>query len=109
MKYTYVISEENQKVECIASFAGKPVRGIAKCNPEEEFDPEKGKMLAKLRCDFKLAKKRRAKAKKNYNTILKEYEALRSRLNNASEYVLDSLEEYSTTKKALAEYEDSLR
>ena len=46
------------KVICVSSYAKKPVRGVAKCNPNDVFDEEKGRRLAQLRCDYKVAQKR---------------------------------------------------
>lgn len=57
MKYTFNIHDN--KVVCVSHYAGKPVRGIAKCNKEfDKFNSETGMELAKLRCDTKVASKR---------------------------------------------------
>lgn len=57
MKYFYQV--DNNTVYCVAKYAGRGIVGIAKCNTDyDEFDEEKGKQLAKLRCDVKIAKKR---------------------------------------------------
>lgn len=45
-------------VVAISTYAGKTVRGIAKCDPEDAFDLEKGKELAALRCAKKIEKMR---------------------------------------------------
>ena len=47
-----------KKVICVSSYAGKPVRGVAKCAPDDEFDEDFGRRLAQTRCDFKVAQKR---------------------------------------------------
>lgn len=50
MTYNYHIDTEGKKVVCIAHYAGRAVRGIAKCNFEyDEFDIKAGKELAKAR------------------------------------------------------------
>ena len=55
----HMFSIGDNKVVCISKYAGKPVRGIAKCDPEyDEFDVETGKELAQSRCDVKVANKR---------------------------------------------------
>ena len=54
----YRIYETPNKVIAVSSFAGQTVRGIAKCNPADEFDPEKGAALAAARCGVKIAEKR---------------------------------------------------
>ena len=63
MRYKFYPTDN--KVVCVSSFAGKAVRGIAKCDPKDTFNLEDGKKLAQARCDYKIAKKRvlRARAK----------------------------------------------
>ena len=42
-KYKYY--QAGNKVIAVSTFAGRTVRGVAKCNPKDNFDLEKGKML----------------------------------------------------------------
>ena len=55
---SYRIYEAPNKVIAVSSFAGQTVRGVAKCNPADEFDSEKGAALAAARCGVKIAEKR---------------------------------------------------
>lgn len=55
---SYRIYETPNKVIAVSSFAGQTVRGVAKCNPVDEFDSEKGAALAAARCGVKIAEKR---------------------------------------------------
>ena len=74
MKYFYQVNENT--VYCVAKFAGKGVVGIAKCNTNyDKFDVEKGKALAKLRCDVKIANKRCKNAKIRWDEAHKMLEA----------------------------------
>lgn len=63
MRYRFYVTDN--KVICVSSYAGKAVRGVAKCDPKDTFNLEDGKKLAQARCDYKIAKKRvlRARAK----------------------------------------------
>lgn len=62
MHYTYY-TDDKSRVACVVMYAGRAVKGVAKCNTEQDtFDLQKGKELAKLRCDYKLAEKRIRKA-----------------------------------------------
>ena len=63
-RYKYFISDN--KVVCVSSFAKRAVRGIAKCAPDDKFNVEIGKKLAKLRCDEKVADKRANRALEKY-------------------------------------------
>jgi hypothetical protein len=55
--YSYIIDKDNRTVTAISEYAGKPVKGIAKCSPEDEFDENVGVKLATARCKTKIAKK----------------------------------------------------
>jgi len=54
--YKYIVT--GNKVIALSTYAGKTVRGVAKCAPGDEFDIEKGKDLATARCAYKIAQKR---------------------------------------------------
>lgn len=108
MAYKYNVNEEQRRVECVSSFAGKSVTGAAKCNPEDNFNVEDGKKLAKARCDYKVSKKRKKKAYQNYARALKDFEAAKERLYNASNYIIDATLEVDANFKKLKEIESEL-
>ena len=56
--YKFIELPEQRKVICISSYAGRSVKGVAKCAPNDEFSMEYGKRLAQARCDVKIASKR---------------------------------------------------
>ena len=56
-KYRFYTNGKNLVV-AVTSFQGQNVRGVAKCNEQDEFDLETGKKLAAARCAMKIAKKR---------------------------------------------------
>ena len=64
----YQFKNENggTTIVAISTYAGKSVKGYAKCNPNDTFDFEKGKQLAAARCNLKIAEKRRQRASKKY-------------------------------------------
>ena len=64
-RYKYAMYRDKRNVRCIvciSHYAGKPVKGIAKCDPVDPYDEEYGKRLAKARCDQKVAEKRTQRA-----------------------------------------------
>ena len=78
-KYKYYKTKENTIV-AVSTYAGKEVKGYAKLNPTDEFDEEKGKKLAALRCNKKIAHKRKmaalkkiVKAEEDLNKAKKDY------------------------------------
>lgn len=56
-KYRYYTNGENVVV-AVASYAGRTIRGVAKCSEQDEFDLETGKKLAAARCAMKIARAR---------------------------------------------------
>ena len=64
-------SDSVRKVIAVSTFAGKPVRGVAVCAEDDEFDLEFGKKLAKARCDVVVAKKRLNRAMISLMRLLK--------------------------------------
>ena len=76
---TYKYYFGKNTVVAVSSFAGKTVRGVAKCGPNDEFDIEKGKKLARARCARKIAEKR-------YKRALKKCDEAQQALNKATSY-----------------------
>lgn len=96
--YKYIV--HGNKVICLSTFAGKAVRGIARCAPCDEFDVEKGKKLATARCAEKVARKRydraNRKVKEAYEQFLK-----------ASEFYRHMLKYQRDAERALIEANDA--
>ena len=93
-QYTYHVTED--KVYCITKFAGKAIKGVAKCDPEDTFNLDTGKKLAQLRCIAKIAKK------KHKIAIMKMEEA-RNKLHDATKYMITAEENYNDTFKKMCE------
>jgi hypothetical protein len=51
-KYKYY--HNGNQVIAVSTFAGKTVKGIAKCDPNDTFSLETGKHLAALKCNNKI-------------------------------------------------------
>lgn len=90
----------NNMVVAVSSFAGKKVRGVAKCNPNDTFDIEKGKALAEARCAEKIAKKRLKRAYERTDAAKAELYAATKRYADAFEYEAAAEQAYN---KACAE------
>ena len=90
----YTDNNENpSKVYAISSFAGKTVRGTAKCDSKDTFSQEKGKELAAARCAVKIAKKRLARASKKLTEACAQRIAARKYETDMTEYYLSANEE----------------
>lgn len=59
--YTYTKNGSNVIVAA-STYAGKTVKGYAKCDPSDTYSFEKGKELAAARCAEKISLKREARA-----------------------------------------------
>lgn len=88
-KYNYFTDEKN-KVIAVATYAGKPVRGVAKCDPQDSFDLDTGKELAAARCNMKVAKKRQANALSQMKAAEKAYENAKKHYDNMIQYYDDA-------------------
>lgn len=97
------------QVIAVSSFAGRKVRGIAKCNPKDAFDLEKGKALAAARCDRKIAKRRMARAADKYSDAFAAVLAANERYEKARQYYMDAIDKSDAAiemeKKILEEME----
>lgn len=73
-KYKFFIAKKVDgtpyQVIAVSTYAGRKVRGVAKCNPCDEFSIENGKKLAAARCNLKIAEKRVKRAKKKLDEAI---------------------------------------
>lgn len=107
MKYTYNMG--NNKVVCVSHYAGKPVRGIAKCNEEyDKFNAETGMKLAKLRCDEKIALKRINNTTRKVNKAIEEMIEAQDVVEKLTNLLESSMQEYAQIKADRANMEDQL-
>lgn len=92
-KYNFY-TDGKTKVVAVSTYAGKAVRGVAKCDINDTFSLEKGKELAAARCNEKIAKKRFTRAQNMYVDMhvdmLIEHDKLLARFTKALNYRNDS-------------------
>ena len=101
-KKNYKVYTHGNEVVAVTSFARRPVRAVAKCDPRDTFDVEFGKALAIARCDVKVADKRLAAAKKR---LVKAHEAMliaKRELDAANKYFNLAQEEHVDAYKSVA-------
>ena len=104
-KYHYIeyTDKENGKryIIALSTYAGKTVKGVAVCDPEDEYDFEYGKRLAAARCEEKVAQRRLRNAEAKYKEA-------KARLADSKDYVWKMGNYYSDSRVALAEAAVSL-
>lgn len=88
--YRFVVTPT--KVIALSSFAGRTVRGVAKCHPGDSFDEEFGKRLAAARCNKKIAEKRYARAQSEYDRMSKEVKIFCDEARKVCGYLRDAYE-----------------
>ena len=79
------------------------MRGVAKCNPADEFDLAKGKALAEARCNAKVAEKRFKRAKSKCEETFKAYGEAIAKHNKMVDYYEDALAAKELAEKEIAE------
>ena len=100
-RYKYFTDEKNRKVIVISTYAGKTVRGVAKADPRDGFDVEKGTILAKARCDAKVASKRAKRATKKMNEARDFLIDARNYYEDMNSYYNDSITAMNLANKNL--------
>ena len=88
--YRYIVTPN--KVIAISSFAGKTVRGVAKCHPGDVFNEEIGKELAAARCGRKIAEKRFNRACDRCDEVFNLKHKMDLKFDKMLEYVMNSHE-----------------
>lgn len=96
-KYHFYVGKN--KIVAVSTYAGKSVRGVAKCDPRDEFDMEKGRALAAARCAERVATKRQARAKAEFNRAYANFTKAQKRLEDMNVYMVDSKKAVITAKE----------
>lgn len=98
-KYRYVVHDGVDKnhqtvkeVIAISTYAGKTVRGVAKCDPRDEYSVEAGKALAAARCELNVSEKRAERAKTKYDEAMAQLEAAKAYFVDMEHYLTDSMD-----------------
>ena len=98
----------SKTIVALSTYAGKVVKGIAKCQPGDNYDFEKGKQLAAARCDTKVCQKRLARAQKKMHTLANAVEEVNRQYAKVCSYYDDAVKEAFEASKRLREIEDKL-
>lgn len=106
--YNYKYVTAGNKVIALSTFAGKTVRGVAKCAPGDVFDEEKGKDLATARCAYKIALKRQKRANKKYKAAADEYAKALKFLKQMETYVNRAEGELDAAKDAVNYFSENI-
>ena len=92
--FTFKNDKGSMSVAAVSTFAGKKVRAVANCDPTDEFDLEKGKMLAAARCNKKVATKRLMRATDKYVEASLAAEKAIAHFEHMRAYFMDSVDQF---------------
>lgn len=107
-KYHFYYNEENRTVVCTTLYKEQMVRGISKCDPEDEFNVERGKKLAYLRCKAKFARKKFKHALNVEKDAFVVANRAKYNLDKACEFVSDAEMQLTYALNELDEFEAKL-
>ena len=91
MRYRFYTDDKNTTY-VVTSYAGKPVRAKAKCDPRDGYNRVIGEGLAAARVDVKVAEKRYSNAQRKYNEAMENAFQAQKHLIAMEEYLHDSTE-----------------
>ena len=90
-KFFHFTNKEGQNViSAVSTYAGKTVKGYAKCDPRDSFNQENGEKLAAARCNSRVAQKRLARAKKKLEEARVQLEQAKNYYARMTSYFDDS-------------------
>jgi hypothetical protein len=113
MKYSldkykyYQFKNENggTTISAVSSYAGRKVKGYAKCDPRDSFDVETGKQLAAARCNAKIAEKRVNRASAKYLEAQRQLADAQAFFKRMSVYYTDAVDELDTALEEVVKLE----
>lgn len=103
---TYTNRSGVKETVAVTTYAGRPVRAFAKCNPEDSYDEEFGATLAKYRCNQKVAEKRVKRATTKYNEAVDAYISAVAYLEKMKEYLNDAQYDYEVAQSVTDKFLD---
>lgn len=86
----YRFYDAGNKIIAVSTYAGRQVRGVAICHPDDKFDIETGKKIAAARCNCRIANKRYERAQAKYVEAQKQFVCAQRYLDKMKEYMTDS-------------------
>ena len=95
-------------IVAISTYAGKIVKGFAKCRDTDEYNEEIGKKLAAARCDLKVCVKRKERALRQKTEVAQKIEKLSKYYLDMCEYYDDALDECVESLERVKAIEDSV-
>lgn len=90
--YKYYVNSSKGEVIAVCRYAGQNIRSIAKCHPDDEFNVERGKAIAKAKCEVKVGQIKVRNATNKYYVAAKAADEAQRRYNAMKQYYIDSVD-----------------
>ena len=102
-QYAHFVNSAGQTViSARSTYAGKTVKGYAKCDPRDTFDAAKGEKLAAARCNKRIARKRLLSANAKVDAARKALVEAQARLDKMLSFQADATHRASAAEDELA-------
>lgn len=92
--YSFHIDEKGKKVVAVTHYAGRTIRGIAKCSPADTFDIELGCKIAVARAEKKVAQAKIRNASAKYLAAAVAADAAQKRFDDMKQYYMDAVDQF---------------
>ena len=92
INYKIYVNEEKKQVIAVCRYAGRNVRAMATCSPEDAFNKLLGMDLAIWRCERKVAKLKIKNAAEKYMEAAKKADEAQRRYDAMKQYYMDSVD-----------------
>lgn len=102
--YKYYVNLSKGEVIAVCHYAGQTVKSVAHCHPTDEFDLDKGKAVAKAKCEVKVGQIRVRNATKKYCTALSAAAKAQKRYEDMKQYYIDAVDFFDDAVIALDKY-----
>lgn len=103
--YKHTNKDGVKEIIAVSTYAGKCVRGVAKCDPRDEYNEEIGAALAVGRCAARISEKRRCRADKMLNEAQAKVQEAKRHEVKMGNYYSDAVKQEKEAKEWLANLE----
>ena len=99
--YSFYTNENKGEVIAVTHYAGHTIKGVAKCNPIDEFDLKTGMKLAVARAEKKVAKAKVRNAANKYLEAARAADEAEKYFDKMKQYYMDSVDQLEEAEESL--------
>ena len=105
----YHFYKNGNRTIAVSTYAGKSVRGVSICHPDDQYSEEIGQRIAAARCNEKIANKRLQRAQMKRDMARKAFEDASAHLAEMQAYFNDAYVAYNSAAQEHDQLIASLR